>query len=58
MYRTVTKKALAVEDVYSVLLPTYNERENLPILVHMIVRTLESRLGDDAWMISRLQYQI
>jgi dolichol-phosphate mannosyltransferase len=26
--------------MYSVLLPTYNERENLPIILHLLVREL------------------
>lgn len=28
---------------YSVLLPTYNERENIGIIVALLVRTFESR---------------
>ena len=33
---------LAEMDVFSVLLPTYNERQNLPLIVSMIVRAFES----------------
>lgn len=30
-------------DVYSVLLPTYNERENLPIIVWLLVKYFGER---------------
>lgn len=30
-------------DKYSILLPTYNERENLPIIVWLIVKYMEER---------------
>lgn len=30
-------------DKYSILLPTYNERENLPIIVWLIVKYLTER---------------
>ena len=30
-------------DKYSILLPTYNERENLPIIIYLIVKAMESR---------------
>ena len=29
----------AVKDKYSVLLPTYNERQNLPLVIYMIEKT-------------------
>ncbi|RUS15273.1 hypothetical protein BC938DRAFT_477020 [Jimgerdemannia flammicorona] len=31
----------STEDKYSVLLPTYNERENLPIIVYLLVKTFK-----------------
>lgn len=30
---------------FSVLLPTYNERENLPLVVWLLVRTFRERYG-------------
>lgn len=30
-------------DKYSILLPTYNERENLPIIIWLIVKYLENK---------------
>lgn len=30
-------------DKYSVLLPTYNERENLPLIVWLLVKYFEQR---------------
>lgn len=30
-------------DKYSILLPTYNERENLPIIIWLIVKYMEQR---------------
>lgn len=30
-------------DKYSILLPTYNERENLPIIVWLIIKYLDGR---------------
>lgn len=32
-----------VEDKYSILLPTYNERENLPIIVWLLVKHLSEK---------------
>jgi uncharacterized protein YqcC (DUF446 family) len=29
------------QDLYSILLPTYNERENLPLIVWLIVKAFE-----------------
>jgi len=34
---------MASENKYSVLLPTYNERENLPIIVWLLVRSFTER---------------
>lgn len=31
------------DDKYSILLPTYNEVENLPIIIWLIVRYMEKR---------------
>lgn len=31
------------ENKYSILLPTYNERENLPIIVWLLVKYLDER---------------
>lgn len=31
------------EDKYSILLPTYNERQNLPIIVWLLVKYLDER---------------
>lgn len=31
------------KDKYSILLPTYNERENLPIIVWLIVKYMDER---------------
>lgn len=31
------------ENKYSILLPTYNERENLPIIIWLIVKYMEAR---------------
>lgn len=33
----------APRDKYSVLLPTYNERENLPLIVWLLVRSFQER---------------
>lgn len=30
-------------DKYSILLPTYNERENLPIIIWLIVKYMDQR---------------
>lgn len=35
--------ATAAANKYSVLLPTYNERQNLPIIVWMLVREFEKK---------------
>ena len=34
---------------YSVLLPTYNERHNLPIMVYLLAEAFENALGGAAW---------
>lgn len=34
---------MAQKDKYSVLLPTYNERENLPLIIWLLVNTFEKR---------------
>ena len=36
-------KELARNDKYSILLPTYNEIENLPIIVWLIVKYMDER---------------
>lgn len=33
----------ASRDKYSVLLPTYNERENLPLIVWLLARSFQER---------------
>lgn len=33
----------AASTMYSILLPTYNERENLPIIVWLLVKYLKER---------------
>jgi len=33
------------KDKYSILLPTYNERENLPIIVWLIVKFMDEGLA-------------
>ena len=42
-FKTLIKKTRAIAemtgDKYSVLLPTYNEKENLPIIVWLLVKT-------------------
>jgi hypothetical protein len=37
------KKMEKVKSKYSILLPTFNERENLPIIVWLIVQEFEKR---------------
>ena len=34
---------MAAEDKYSVILPTYNERENLPLILWLIVKYFDKR---------------
>ncbi|KAK3726767.1 hypothetical protein QZH41_010425 [Actinostola sp. cb2023] len=36
---------MAAQNKYSILLPTYNERENLPLIVWLIVNAFTERLG-------------
>lgn len=36
-------KELAKNDKYSILLPTYNEVENLPIIIWLIVKYMDER---------------
>jgi hypothetical protein len=38
-----SKERISVMDKYSVLLPTYNERENLPIIIWMLVKTFSEK---------------
>lgn len=38
-----SKKASASGDKYSILLPTYNERRNLPIITWLLNRTFTER---------------
>lgn len=33
------------KDKYTVLLPTYNERDNIAIIVWLLIRTLDARYG-------------
>lgn len=33
------------KDKYSILLPTYNERENLPIIIYLINKAFENTYG-------------
>lgn len=37
----MVEKSKKIGDKYSILLPTYNEVENLPIIVWLIVKYLE-----------------
>lgn len=37
------KKLMGEGDKYSVLLPTYNERENLPLIIWLLVKFFEQR---------------
>ena len=41
--KRAAKPAAAAESLLSVILPTYNERENLPIIVWLLVRELQRR---------------
>lgn len=34
---------MAQTDKYSILLPTYNETENLPIIIYLIVKYMDQR---------------
>ena len=34
---------MVVKNLYSILLPTYEERENLPLIVHMICSVFDER---------------
>jgi dolichol-phosphate mannosyltransferase len=34
---------MSLKSTYSVLLPTYNERENLPIIVWLIIKYMDER---------------
>ena len=34
------------KDKYSVLLPTYEERDNLPLIVWLLVKHFDERFGD------------
>jgi hypothetical protein len=39
---------MSVNDKYSVILPTYNERKNLPIIVWLLARTFnEQQVADN-----------
>lgn len=40
---TTETDATATAAMYSILLPTYNERENLPIIVWLLVKYLQER---------------
>jgi hypothetical protein len=39
----VPQRMSTQNDKYSVILPTYNERNNLPIIVWLLVRTFEAK---------------
>lgn len=41
----MSKDSKSDKDKYSILLPTYNEVENLPIIVWLIVKYMEKRWG-------------
>nr|CAG8502076.1 1673_t:CDS:2 [Entrophospora candida]CAG8570671.1 6357_t:CDS:2 [Entrophospora candida] len=41
MFSTVQVPTESIEDKYSVILPTYNERGNLPILIWLLARTFK-----------------
>ncbi len=34
---------MSLKPTYSILLPTYNERENLPIIVWLIIKYMDKR---------------
>ena len=34
---------MEVKEKYSILLPTYNEKDNLPIIIWLIVKAFEER---------------
>jgi dolichol-phosphate mannosyltransferase len=34
-------------DLYTVILPTYNERDNLPVLVWLLVKAMTDRLASE-----------
>jgi len=38
-----TKAPLKATHKYSVLMPTYNERENLPLIVYLLMQTAEEK---------------
>ena len=40
-----TRPATKTQDKYSILIPTYNEKENLPIITQMIMTALEPEFG-------------
>lgn len=43
MAATVVDSEITKSDKYSILLPTYNERENLPIIIWLIIKYLDNR---------------
>jgi dolichol-phosphate mannosyltransferase len=43
---------MAPKDKYSVILPTYNERKNLPIVVWLLNKTFTEK-----WVLARLRSQ-
>lgn len=38
---TMADSEITKSDKYTILLPTYNERENLPIIIWLIIKYLE-----------------
>nr|XP_032523875.1 dolichol-phosphate mannosyltransferase subunit 1-like [Danaus plexippus plexippus] len=42
MAATVSDSEITKSDKYSILLPTYNERENLPIIIWLIIKYLDN----------------
>lgn len=43
MAANVGDSEITKSDKYSILLPTYNERENLPIIIWLIIKYLDNR---------------
>lgn len=42
-FSIIYRKNITMKNKYSILLPTYNERENLPIIIWMIVKYMNER---------------
>ena len=42
-YSSVQVATVSVENKYSVIIPTYNERNNLPIIVWLLAKTFKEK---------------